>query len=161
MLPPPFVTVCAKAVSSFPDDEKKRASVLCMQANGTVSTHSLTVLSWRGVERLLNFSCAPIALPFLDWMKLRVREISRADDEEPADSLATAADGARAEARDGQANVTGRAPLVVDTTSPASTSPHGNVLKAEMDGGTSPQERGTQSVDSVSSSSPLSSAPSP
>ena len=29
----------AKAVSSFPDDEKKRASVLCAQQNGTVSTH--------------------------------------------------------------------------------------------------------------------------
>ena len=66
----------AKAVSSFPDDEKKRASVLCMQQNGTVSTHSLTVLSWKGVERLLNFSCAPVALPFLDWLRCEVHKIA-------------------------------------------------------------------------------------
>ena len=51
-----------------------------MQANGTVSTHSLTVLSWRGVERLLNFSCAPVALPFLDWIRGKVKEIARTDD---------------------------------------------------------------------------------
>ena len=69
----------AKAVSSFPDDEKKRASVLCMQQNGTVSTHSLTVLSWKGVERLLNFSCAPVALPFLEWLRGEVYKISSPD----------------------------------------------------------------------------------
>ena len=69
----------AKAVSSFPDDEKKRASVLCMQQNGTVSTHSLTVLSWKGVERLLNFSCAPVALPFLEWLRCEVHKISSPD----------------------------------------------------------------------------------
>ena len=69
----------AKAVSSFPDDEKKRASVLCMQQNGTVSTHSLTVLSWKGVERLLNFSCAPVALPFLEWLRGEVYRISSPD----------------------------------------------------------------------------------
>ena len=134
----------AKAVSSFPDDEKKRASVLCAQQNGTVSTHSLTVLSWKGVERLLNFSCAPVALPFLDWLRGEVHKLSAVDT--PASmSLSGSSAGYGDKEEGGEDKANGASPA--DTTaspsaaessedekllSPNSTSPDLPQLKAEQ-----------------------------
>ena len=58
--------------------------VLCPRSNGTLSTHSLTVLSVDGVKRLLTASRSPLAPHLLKWMlgqvELIVEQGERGDD---------------------------------------------------------------------------------
>ena len=58
----------AKSVSQFNENEKARMPVLCPRSNGTLSTHSLTVLTIDGIKRLLTASRSPLAPHLLKWL---------------------------------------------------------------------------------------------
>jgi hypothetical protein len=63
--------------------------VLCPRSNGTLSTHSLTVLSVDGVKRLLTASRSPLAPHLLKWMLGQVElivELGERGDEKVGDT---------------------------------------------------------------------------
>jgi len=65
----------AKSIGQFDEHEKARMPVLCPRSNGTVSTHILTVLSVKGVKRLLNSSRSSRAPHVLKWILNQVENI--------------------------------------------------------------------------------------
>ena len=65
----------AKSVSQFNENEKARMPVLCPRSNGTLSTHSLTVLTIDGIKRLLTASRSPLAPHLLKWLLGQVEVI--------------------------------------------------------------------------------------
>ena len=65
----------AKSVSQFNEHEKARMPVLCPRSNGTLSTHSLTVLTIDGIKRLLTASRSPLAPHLLKWLLGQVEVI--------------------------------------------------------------------------------------
>jgi len=62
-------------VSQFNENEKARMPVLCPRSNGTLSTHSLTVLTIDGIKRLLTASRSPLAPHLLKWLLGQVEVI--------------------------------------------------------------------------------------
>jgi len=65
----------AKSIGQFNENEKARMPVLCPRSNGTVSTHILTVLSIKGVKRLLTSSRSSRAPHVLKWIMGQVEHI--------------------------------------------------------------------------------------
>jgi prophage antirepressor-like protein len=65
----------AKAISQFDDAEKARMPVLCCRTNGVYSTHVLTVLTVRGVDRLLRTSQARRAQNVHEWIMNHLQSI--------------------------------------------------------------------------------------
>ena len=62
-------------MSQFNENEKARMPVLCPRSNGTLSTHSLTVLTIDGIKRLLTASRSPLAPHLLKWLLGQVEVI--------------------------------------------------------------------------------------